>query len=1139
MHLTCQFGKHSATGLSSRAVMELELSVEPKKKHNICGCSEDGCKCCDGYVGGLNSSSDDSVKVEDACSPAPCNIANSNFRAGPRCACKDGFLGTISWTREVSAGTCIPAPCRVSNSTREPGHSCRCNDGFQGEISWQNETPSGQCRPAPCKINNSMLDGPDCRCKDSFTGDIVWDGASATGECAPVPCFIPNSNSEPGDSCACRFGFEGQIAWSRGFPSGTCRPAPCDVENSNNASGPDCSCKDGFVGSVVWNGSVPTGSCKPAPCNIVHSNGEPGPSCQCKHGFDGFIEFKGPHARGSCSKLECRGEHSNGKAGPECGCADGFHGTADILNDTNQQQYFQAKCEPAPCGVENSNNASGPDCSCKDGFSGSIGWNGSIPTGRCEPASCKIQDSNEKPGLACTCRDGYEGKITFNGTVAQGRCDPAPCAIAHSNNESGHACECLSGFGGDISWSLSVPSGTCEELDCQGAHANSKKGPACGCADGYSLVNRTVKQEVREHYSDYSLLEYDPFLNDKFYFGSYKPPVRENYTFFRVQCVPAPCGVENSNNASGPYCSCKDGFAGSIGWNGSIPTGSCEPASCKIPGSNERPGLECKCRDGYEGSISWKRANAFGTCWRARCDNQKLPLQLGSDYGECVCIDGYEGNITFNGSVAQGRCDPAPCAVRNSNRRPGRDCKCLPGFHGEIYWNFDKASGTCAELDCRGEHANGIDGPKCSCADGYILVRRVRKEELSSYIDVHDVWRSNSLFERGPWEEDYIDYHDVRGSDIEDGYDSDDDEPEKVPVFRVECKPAPCGVDGSNNASGLECRCKDGFAGSVAWNGSVPTGSCEPARCQIPNSNHEHGLACACSDGFLGNITWNGSEASGGCQPVPCEVQHSDFAAGPACSCATGFFGNIVWKGPQAFGACRPLPVCSESIWYATVLQANATDPSGNACEAGQSVVFRGSACSDNRILWRFAEASPPAKCRWEWTGVDSMCGAPTERAEFVLPNRCLTEAALPRCSEEIVYPATMDFSSSLGCMDGMEHPLVQFRGKQCGYDLIQWEAMVVASEWQTTRQTSQPCASDMSLPCGETPASEQLPNACFHAAEPALFELNASSSRVVKLLNNGEGSFPSEGGSLSTFARQPPPLSVMESELVWLRLSL
>ena len=147
------------------------------RENHICGCAGGVCHCCSGdpLHLGTNSNSADVQSLNVVCALPPCQVENSNKKAGSGCACADGFVGKISWGDSGANGTCRPATCSVENSNEKPGLGCHCLDGFEGNISWTGSTALGPCKPAPCNVvNSNEKHGKACHCKDGFAGNAQW-----------------------------------------------------------------------------------------------------------------------------------------------------------------------------------------------------------------------------------------------------------------------------------------------------------------------------------------------------------------------------------------------------------------------------------------------------------------------------------------------------------------------------------------------------------------------------------------------------------------------------------------------------------------------------------------------------------------------------------------------------------------------------------------------------------------------------------------------------------------------------------------------------------------------------------------------------------------------------------------------------
>ena len=574
-------------GHSILAATDLDLRVEASLRYNFSACSEDGCQCRQGYTGGLNVSSVGSGDdLFGACLPAQCEIPGSNGKAGAHCACKDGYVGDVSWDGSAFYGTCVPASCNIEDSTQQPGPDCRCSDGFHGAIRWQGPIPNGLCAPAQCDIiNSNRLPGKRCKCEDKYSGKIRWNRSTSHGTCQPAACNVTGSNRERGPACACTDGFEGRISWKGDNAKGPCRKASCSSILNTEGKGPSCRCRHGFVGDIAWHGAIPRGFCTPLACNVPNSNRQPGAECSCLEGYDGKIDFSGYDVIGNCTPLPCQGKNSNGKRGPECGCADGYTGNRTISVLAGQGHAFVVTCSPAACRAENS--------------------------------SIRIPDT-VRNGHRCKCRNGFAGDITWNGSFAQGSCSPAPCYIENSNMKPGSDCRCADGFSGDIKFKGPQPTGVCKPIPCQGLHTNSKMGPECNCEDGYYAVNKTfrdgalhlhcepapcgIQNSNRKPGHDCSCQDF--YTGKIFWKGSIAIGI----------CHAASCQIENSNFQPGLNCRCADGFSGRISWQDGMITGRCTLVPCLIPNSDYAPGPYCSCARGFYGEITWQEDQNYGAC---------------------------------------------------------------------------------------------------------------------------------------------------------------------------------------------------------------------------------------------------------------------------------------------------------------------------------------------------------------------------------------------------------------------------------------------------------------------------------------------------------------------------------------------
>ena len=537
-------------------------------------------------------------------------------------------------------------------------------------------------------------------------------------------------------------------------------------------------------------------------------------------------------------------------------------------------------------------------------------------------------------------------------------------------------------------------------------------------------------------------------------------------------------------------------------------TGQCEPAKCHGERLNGRPGEKCRCADGYAGkpffkfhyqprrpqpgsssSVFFDRGEFIETCTPPKCP---IPTFIGCTPAECTipnsigkgpecrCADKFVGNITWKGALVSGRCVPAACKIFHSNNKPGPDCACAFGYESMWpIWQPLKTAGlvgNCQPIPCVGDFSNHQDGPGCRCADGY-------RGTIQPVTIVNHVEKRFSA--AGP----------ARSN---------------VTVFKADsCMPAKCDVE-NTIGDGTECRCKDGYQGSVTWIGPKAVGACQPAHCSIDSSNGKPGLQCSCLDGYHGSISWKREVPFGECIIVPCRIPHSDFAEGPFCHCLKGFYGAIKWRRNESEGECLPTPKCSQNIVHATSLARRVEDGHGNFYDAGEKMVLYGHECGHQRIQWTSFEDARGRRTRsWAWD--NTTCGFPIRDDKDkdlgsifsqMPPLECSIEAAEPRCDPDIEYRITSQDTAPYTCPDssGREFQkqnysygknstsessvaqygsVLEYLGRQCGYDLILWEYVNLQSPT---------CLVKLPLSCGEIPDGMHLPRSCKNIGMPATF---------------------------------------------------
>ena len=198
--------------------------------------------------------------------------------------------------------------------------------------------------------------------------------------------------------------------------------------------------------------------------------------------------------------------------------------------------------------------------------------------------------------------------------------------------------------------------------------------------------------------------------------------------------------------------------------------------------------------------VFWPWIFLEGTCTPAECG---IPNSVGKG-PKCECADKFVGNITWKGGVPHGECVPAACNFTHSNKKPGLECACAYGYEEGVpimqVQGAENLFGICDPIPCVGDHSNHEAGPGCRCADGYNGT--VQPATILLQADR---------------------------------------------VMQADCVPAKCAVENAING-------KDGYQGSVTWKGPHALGACRPARCSIQNSNGKPGLECKCLDGYDGSI---------------------------------------------------------------------------------------------------------------------------------------------------------------------------------------------------------------------------------------------------------------------------------------------
>ena len=211
--------------------------------------------------------------------------------------------------------------------------------------------------------------------------------------------------------------------------------------------------------------------------------------------------------------------------------------------------------------------------------------------------------------------------------------------------------------------------------------------------------------------------------------------------------------------------------------------------------------------------------------------------------------------------------------------------------------------------------------------------------------------------------------------------------------------------------------------------------------------------------------------------------------------------------GREVSGMCMPQPTCSAEIVYMAALTVPLKDESGRRCAPDEFLIFKGHPCEDfgageqAAIKWTFAESPASGGCKFEWPRAS--CGILPKRLKSRLtpglPSSCLQEPAKPRCSDDISYmiTANRELQVSFESAEGVQ--MVEFRGRRCGYDLIEWHS------WRSVSRRDAPWHS-FQLGCGQVSIHQQLPTSCVYVLEPAIFEIYMDNVKWIhKYFDNGE----------------------------------
>lgn len=169
--------------------------------------------------------------------------------------------------------------------------------------------------------------------------------------------------------------------------------------------------------------------------------------------------------------------------------------------------------------------------------------------------------------------------------------------------------------------------------------------------------------------------------------------------------------------------------------------------------------------------------------------------------------------------------DDATCEFPLSNNVSGAGCACEDGYVGIVYFRYghytdhtlygtdggtwvpgpQAGAAECFFVKCEACYdwghctfLNCVDGPGCGCAEGY--VGTVWYEDYAVNPSVCTV---NGVGWDGPDR-----YWGSHGS------------------LDFNCSIAPCSIPNSNNVSGPDCACAEGYTGNLTWNATAPGCAC-------------------------------------------------------------------------------------------------------------------------------------------------------------------------------------------------------------------------------------------------------------------------------------------------------------------------
>eukprot|EP00808_Paulinella_micropora_P006484 g59131.t1 len=271
----------------------------------------------------------DPVHWDGSCYNYPCpqNAANA-----PNCACKDGYVDTLSWNLSANgglggySGSCFLADC-PAHASGQP--KCVCDSGYEGAPTWNNGQWQGTpCAPILCPQNADGA-GPNCICRIGYSGILQLNGNTWTGQCDIVKCPGEVSFGEP--KCACPAGYLNSITWQSSSQSysGQCAVVQCPGNVAYDS--PSCTCPQGYKNTLVWQAAPVyqyTGGCADVSCigssvEIVAPSAPKHRSCLCPVGLSGTVSWQQSTESfiGGCSVVNCiANAHATGLSATSLAC---------------------------------------------------------------------------------------------------------------------------------------------------------------------------------------------------------------------------------------------------------------------------------------------------------------------------------------------------------------------------------------------------------------------------------------------------------------------------------------------------------------------------------------------------------------------------------------------------------------------------------------------------------------------------------------------------------------------------------------------------------------------------------------------------------------------------------------------------